>query len=309
VLVVLRLQDGLAVAMEADPDGEANDCPLVAGLLGQVRSLVPGTRLFIADRQFCGSEQLAEFAQDGDHFLVRRTTTAQFMPDPDRPAREGVDHRGRHYVDCRGTLYKGAKARRVRQITLTRPGEETVILVTDLIDEETFPATDLLDAYLMRWGIERVFQQITEVFSLRSLIGGSPEAVVFQCGFCLLLYNALRVVRDILAVTHCREPETVSLEQIFCDTRDQLTTLRVMGIMDKIVVELTRPMTDEQAHSQMAHLLGETWSNRWLKAPPKKRAPTRKKTKKSGAHTSVLRAKEAYERQKATRDKTGPRRR
>ena len=304
VLVALRLQDGLAVTMEADPDGEANDCPLVAGLLAQVRSIVPGTRLFIADRQFCGAEQLDQFAQDGDHFLVRRTTVAQFTPDPDRPAREGVDHLGRHYVDCCGTLYKGAKTRRVRQITLTRPGEETIILVTDLIDEDRFPATDLLDAYLARWGIERVFQQITEVFSLRSLIGGSPEAVVLQCGFCLLLYNALRVVRDILAVTHSREPETVSLEQVFYDTRDQFTTLRVMGVMDKILVELTRPMTDEQARSGMTQLLGGTWSNRWLKAPPKKRAPTRKKIKESGAHTSVLRAKEAHERQTARRDET-----
>ena len=88
VLVALRIQGGLAVALEADPDGEANDGPLVAGLLAQVRSVVSGTRLFIADRQFCGAEQLDSFAQDGDHFLVRRTTTASFTPDPDRPARE-----------------------------------------------------------------------------------------------------------------------------------------------------------------------------------------------------------------------------
>lgn len=304
VLVALRLEDGLAVALEANPDGEANDCPLVAGLLAQVRCVVPGQRLFIADRQFCGSEQLDQFAQDGDHFLVRRTTTAQFTPDPDRAAYEGTDRRGRRYVDCQGTLYKGSKARHVRQITLTRPGEETIVLVTDLIDEETFPATDLLEAYLMRWGIENVFQQITEVFSLQSLIGGTPEAVVFQCGFCLLLYNALRVVRDILAQTHSREPEAVSLEQVFCDIRDQFTTLRVMGVMETIVTELTRPMTDEQARSQMAQLLSLTWSDRWLKAPPKKKASPRKKTTKSGAHTSVLRAKEAYEQQKAKQQKT-----
>lgn len=303
VLVALRLEDGLAVALEANPDGEANDCPLVAGLLAQVRQVVQGTRLFIADRQYCGAEQLDQFAEDGDHYLVRRTTTARFTPDPDRTASEGTDSRGRHYVDCVGTLYTGAKARRVRQITLTRPGEETIILVTDLLDEETFPATDLLDAYLMRWGIESVFQQITEVFSLESLIGGSPEAVVFQCGFCLLLYNALRVVRDILAETHSREPETVSLEQVFCDTRDQFTTLRVMGVLEKTRAECSRPMTDEQARSELTKLLGGTWSNRWLKAPAKKKAPPRKKTKKSGAHTSVLRAKQAYEKRRSRRDK------
>lgn len=305
VLVALRLQSGLAVALEADPDGETNDCPLVAGLLAQVRSTLPGTRLFIADRQFCGAEQLDLFARDGDHFLVRRTTTASFTPDPDRPARDGVDRRGRRYFDRRGTLYKGAKARRVRQITLARPGEETIILVTDLLDEEAFPATDLLEAYLMRWGIERVFQQITEVFSLRSLIGGSPEAVVFQCGFCLLLYNALRVVRDILAAAHSREPEAISLEQVFCDARDQFTTLRVTGVMQKAVGMQARPTTDEQVRSRMAQLLGGAWSDRWLKAPPKKKGPTRKKAKRSGAHTSVLRAKQAYEKLKPKRGKQG----
>jgi hypothetical protein len=307
VLVALRLPNGLAVALEAHPDGEANDCPLVSGLLTRVRSVVPGTRLFIADRQYCGAVQLDQFAQDRDHFLVRRTTTAVFTPDPNRPAREGVDHRGRHYVDCQGTLYKGAKARRVPQITLMRPGEEAIVLVTDLLDEEAFPATDLLEAYLMRWGIERVFQQITEVFCLQRLIGSSPEAAVFQCGFCLLLYNALRVVRDIRAVAHCREPETISLEQVFCDTRDQLSALRIMGVTKKLTDALTVPMTDEQVRAEMTQLLRSTWSNRWLKAPPKKKGPQRKKSKQSGAHTSVIRAKRAYEEQKSKCDKPGRR--
>jgi Transposase DDE domain len=298
VLVALRLEDGLAVAMEADPDGEANDCPLVGGLLTEVRRMVPGPRLFIADRQFCGADQLDQFSQDGDHFLVRRTTTARFTPDADSRTREGVDRRGRSYVECRGTLFTGPRARRVRQITLARPGEETIILVTDLRDEGAFPADDLLEAYLMRWGIESVFQQITEVFSLEGLIGCSPEAVVFQCAFCLLLYNAIRVVRDILAVTHMREPQSVSLEQVFDDTRDQFTTLRVMKMLGKLTAALNRSMTDGEVRSRIEQLLGATWSNRWLKAPPKKKAPRRQKPKKSGAHTSVHRAKEAYEEKK-----------
>jgi hypothetical protein len=187
----------------------------------------------------------------------------------------------------------------VRQITLTRPGEETITLVTDLLDQAIYPAADLLEAYLLRWGIERVFQQITEVFSLESLIGSSPEAVVFQCSFCLLLYNALRVVRDIIAEMHSREPESVSIEQVFCDTRDQFTTLRVMGLLEKTHAECSQPKTDDQARAALTKLLRGTWSNRWLKAPPKKKVPARQKPTKSGAHTSVLRAKQAYIERKA----------
>ena len=39
--------------------------------------------------------------------------------------------------------------------------------MTDLLDEQAYPAEDLLAVYLKRWEIERVFQKITEVFELR----------------------------------------------------------------------------------------------------------------------------------------------
>ena len=57
----------------------------------------------------------------------------------------------------------------MRQIHLVRPGEEELYLVTDLLDEQKYPAEDLLAVYLKRWGIERVFQKITEVFHLERL--------------------------------------------------------------------------------------------------------------------------------------------
>jgi len=42
----------------------------------------------------------------------------------------------------------------VRRITLYRPGEKDVILVTNLCDAAAVPAVDLLEVYLNRWGIE-----------------------------------------------------------------------------------------------------------------------------------------------------------
>lgn len=62
-------------------------------------------------------------------------------------------------------------------------------------DAAQYPANALFDLYLARWGIERVFQQITEVFHLQTLIGTTPQGTVFQCAFCLLLYNLGQVVR------------------------------------------------------------------------------------------------------------------
>lgn len=75
------------------------------------------------------------------------------------------DHRRRRYV------------RRMR--AKRGGGQEERILLTDLGDAEAYPAADLLQVYLERWGIERIFQQVTEVFQLRSLIGSSPRATIF----------------------------------------------------------------------------------------------------------------------------------
>jgi Transposase DDE domain len=306
VLVGLRLDTAEAIAFHADPDGEANDCPLVPGLLPQIRSRTPGPRLFIADRQFCGTDQLDLFAAEGDHYLVRRTTTARFTPDPDRPSREGVDTRGRRYVEAWGELGTGIKRRYVRQITLERRGEETITLVTDLLDGEMFPATDLLDAYLMRWQIERVFQQITEVFALESLIGSTPEAVVFQCAFCLLLYNVLQMVRGLLAEIKEHEPEKISTEQVFNDTRRELVSLATLGDTEMITEHVGALATPERIRARLVELLSTTWSARWLKAKAKKKASPRDQARKSGAHTSVSRAQQAYnEAKKQKRNPTG----
>jgi IS4 transposase len=116
----------------------------------------------------------------------------------------------------------------VRALTLQRPGEEDLILVTDLLAADAYPADDLLELYARRWGIERVFQQVTEVFALEGLIGGSPEATVFQFAFCLLLYNLIHVVRARVAAAQQREPETISVENLFDDVRRELMAWNLM---------------------------------------------------------------------------------
>lgn len=118
-------------------------------------------------------------------------------PGPDKPVRRGSDRQGRSYQEEQGTFGGEQNKHRcsVRRITLHRPGEETVVLFTDLLDEKAYPAEDLLALYLARWTIERVFQQITAVFDLRRLIGTAPKGTLFQLAFCLLLYNQIQVVR------------------------------------------------------------------------------------------------------------------
>jgi Transposase DDE domain len=299
-LVALALDSGLAVAMSAHPDGEINEIRLVPDVLPQVRQAVSGTRLWVADRQFCDLEQTARFTAEGDHFLVRYHPKVQFHADPTRPAQCGRDRRGHNYVEEWGWLGSERDRRRryVRRITLERPGQEDVILVTDLIDPLLAPAVDLLELYLGRWGIERMFQQVTEVFRLQRLIGGSPQATVFQCAFCLLLYNVVQVVRAYVAVARGYEPERISTEKLFYDVQRELITWSVLGEPVVRVTGFERPGTVSMLMRRLKDLLGAVWTDRWLKASVKKCSspPTRRKLR--GGHSSVHRILENHRNQR-----------
>jgi hypothetical protein len=295
-LVALELRSGLVVAMATEPDGESNDAKLVPPLLPQVRTRVAGPRLWVADRQFGDLTQTAAFATGEDHFVVRYHPKTHFCPGPTRPAQQGRDPQGRVWVEDWGWLgCERAKHRRfVRRITLYRPGEETVSLITDLLDAAQYPAPDLLSLYLARWGIERVFQQVTEVFHLQALIGTTPQGTVFQCAFCLLLYNLLQVVRAYVATAQARPPETISTELLFDDVQRQLVALTEL-VPPPAVEPLFEPLpSPDRVEQQLTRLLAAVWTPRWLKAPVKKpKAPATRKAVK-GNQTSVYRLLAEY---------------
>jgi Transposase DDE domain len=289
-LVALHLAQGLAVAMACHPDGETNDAKLVPALLEQLRPLWPdAVVLYIADRQFCDLNQTAEFVQGDHHFLVRYHTKTGFHADAERPAREGIDSQGRTYREQWGWLGReGHKKRRyVRFITLYRPGEEEISVVTDLLDADLYPASDLLDLYLARWGIERVFQKITDVFHLENLIGTTPEGTLFQLAFCLLLYNQIQVVRSYVATAQQRPVETISTELLFDDVHRQLVALDELVPTAEVIELCDIPRTAAGVRQRLTKLLRPVWSERWVKAPRRKRSPQPKSGKRD--HTSVYR--------------------
>jgi IS4 transposase len=113
----------------------------------------------------------------------------------------------------------------VRRITLTRPGDEPLEMVADLLEIDRYPANDLLELYRKRWGIESVFQKIDDVFHLTHLIGSSPKAVIFQAVFGMVVCNLLQVVQAIIAVTPRRPPSTFSTHDLFKDLHGQLNAL------------------------------------------------------------------------------------
>jgi hypothetical protein len=274
-LVALELSSGLALAMATSLDGDTNEASLVPDLLPQVQAQRTGI-LWLGDRQFCDLTQPRAFTgRSGDHFVVRYHPRSKYCPDASRPAQTGKDEHGRTYVEDWGWL--GApnnKDRRyVRRVTLRRPGQEDVILITDLLDAATYLATDLLALYLMRWGIERVFQQITEVFHLQRLIGTTPQGTLFQLAFCLLLYNLIQVIRAYVAEGAILELAGISTELLFDDVRRQLIALHEVVEAAHIVALVPGALSAAALAERLRQLLHGIWTPRWLKAPAKNKQP------------------------------------
>ncbi len=299
-LVALELRSGVVVAMATHADGETNDAKLVPALLPQVRAQVQGNRLWVADRQFCDLTQPAAFLQAGDHCLVRYHPKTPFCPDPTGPAQRGQDAQGRVWEQDWGWLgsEKSKQRRFMRRVTLYRPGEETIMLLTDLLDATLFPATDLLDLYLARWSIERVFQQITEVFHLQTLIGTTPQGTVFQFAFCVLLYNLVQVVRAYVATAQVRPVPTISTELLFDDVHRQLVAVTELVPAEQLAAVVPVLPTEETLREQLTRLLATIWTPRWLKQPSTKRKAPAPQTSSRGNHTSVFRVVTGYHKQR-----------
>ncbi len=296
VLVALAMRPGLAIAMNASLDAERNDCPLVPDAVRQVRQKVAGRGiLFMADRQMCDLGLMALFTLRQDHFLVRYNRTLSFHPDPARPPRHGTDARGRSFVQewgWAGAASQRGRRRYVRRITLARgPGAEDVILVTDLLDEQRYPAADLLEAYRQRWGIEQVFQQVTEVFNLRQLIGTRPQAIIFQAALCFVLYNLIQVVRCHVAHAGERAAESVSTQKLFEDVAAELTAWSKLGVTPALTQHVRELGLAGNPLAMRRHLqrrLGRLWRNRWAKSPSRPRPGGQRRTVRvKGGRSSV----------------------
>ena len=300
---------GLALAMHAHPDGDANDVRFVSELVPLVREQVPGPRLWLADSAFCDLVQPGHFtAEDGDHFLVRYHPKVKFHRDTKTPRQKGKTAKGQTYIEQWGWLGSERDKRRryVRMITLKCPGKKRdVILVTDLLDADSYPAEDLLWLYSERWGIEDMFQKVTEVFALQGLIGGTPRACIFQFAFCLLLYNMIQVVRGYIAQAQNREPDEISLEKLFDDIEQQLIAWNVM-FDPEVTINYFEQMPDLRSLRARLHtLLGSTWSNTWIKSPKQERHGKTPK-KQARTHNSVYRILRDHSRKKRNKQRGSP---
>ena len=286
-LVAVDARSGLALAMNDSIDGMSNDVPLVPGLMDQLRQLLAGPILSVWDRQFDDVLTMRHLCKrEGDGFVVRaKQSHACFAVES---SVESIDGQGRRVLDQVGVLGRGKRTMRLRRITLWRgPDEEDVVLLTNLLDRQSFCAADVLALYKQRWGIEQVFQQVTQTFSLEHLIGCQPRAVLFQFSFCLLLYNLMQVLKAYVAEDGKVLAGVVSMYYLFNDVRRELSAwaYHTDGSWPR---SRRDPL---QMRSRLRELLQDSWNAvAYTKASDKKPRPKPKpKPLLHGGHTSVQR--------------------
>ena len=120
-----------------------------------------------------------------------------------------------------------------------------------------------------------MFLQVTQVFDLRHLIGGTAQATVFQAGFCLLIYNLTVAIRGYVAETAGVDPAEVSLGLLFEDLRFDLTAWsEVIGPDATADVLAATPLVGVDALRQyLRRIVSGVWEDRWGKATTRARAP------------------------------------
>ena len=163
-----------------------------------------------------------------------------------------------------------------------------------MLDAAPYPAVDLLELYLARWGSERVFQPITEVFHRQRLIGTTRQGTGFQLAFCLLLYNLIPVVRTYVAEGVKRAVDRVSSELLFEDVRRQWIARNEVLAPEAIVPLVARGLTLPPLRQRLQELLPPLWTERWQKAAPnKRRLPPRRTAKRehASAYRLILQAR------------------
>jgi hypothetical protein len=280
-LVAYSFNQGLILDFYGDEDGDANDVKYVPDLVERLRPQTPGRRLWIADAQFSFACYLAQLNAAGDDFVVRLSGAVAFTPDGSRPARPGTDSDGRRYVEDWGTLReKGGRRQQVRRITVERPGQKPLVVVTSLLEADRYPARDLLDLYRLRPDIEVVFQRITAVFALRELIGSTPKATLFQLALCFVLYNVLQLVRAYVASNNGKRMDEVSPQKLLEDVRDELAAGYKLVGSAGLAAALGGAMAGEELRAWLEARL-DLWSPRWVKGKRRRNRPP-KPARRSG---------------------------
>jgi hypothetical protein len=270
-------------------DGHAQE----RSLLPEVLNTVERDDLWIADRNFCTIGFLAGIAARGGSFIIRQHGQLQGKPVGKREfkgkATMGtVYEQGLHITDSAGQTLP------LRRITVklrkaTRDGDREIHILTSVPARDA-DARKVAELYAKRWGIETMFQELTETLTCEVRTLGYPNAALF--GFCLALmaYHAVSVIKAALRAAHGRE-------KVEKEVSGYYLALELRQTYEGMMIAIPEPHWTKfrkLTASQMAEVLKELAANvnlrRYKKSPRGPKKPPPKKSKyKNGGHVSTAR--------------------
>jgi hypothetical protein len=209
-------------------------------LFDQLRPDLRSNDLVVADRGFCSYAQLALLQDAGVQALFRlhqgrpgngrrtrfkklkKLGKGDWLVEWTRPGTKP-----KYMTEADFAKVPQRLIVRIIKVVITAPGmrTRTVLLVSTLLDPQTYPAGELADLYLQRWRIELTFRDLKTVMRMDVLRCKSPEMVQKEIVMHFIAHNLIRLLMQEAALTWSVPLERISFKGTLDTFREFLLAL------------------------------------------------------------------------------------
>lgn len=138
--------------------------------------------VLVLDRNFHDYALLAQTVQSGRDVIVRCTRNGlravrEFWESDAQEAQVELSVSQSTKTRRRVRAQELPTSIRVRLLKYILPTGETEVLLTTLLDSQTFPREDIYQVYGWRWGQETYFGRIKSIFEVERFSGNTPEVI------------------------------------------------------------------------------------------------------------------------------------
>ena len=186
-------------------------------LARQLLPLIHQKDILLADRYYCSYFLIAQVLAQGADLITRLHGARNY--DFRRGHRLGE---GDHivelvkppipkwmYQETYDSIPETLKLREMKSAHKDEHGDE-VIIVTTLLKPETYPRSEVLGAYRLRWNVELDLRSLKTVMGMDILSCKSPEMIEKEVWTYILAYNLIRQLICQAAEKHKVEPRRIS---------------------------------------------------------------------------------------------------
>nr|WP_308605778.1 transposase [Massilia sp. DJPM01] len=137
------------------------------------------------------------------------------------------------------------KPQRVRLVRNVSPSGEQRVLMTNLFDEEIYPAECFAELYHKRWGIEEAFKRLKHRLNLEHVTGLSQQAVAQDVAAKIVCDN-LQAIVALTAHADADRPESTRVNHAYAHTalKPLMPIFLLGGQIGRKVARLLRGLLD-----------------------------------------------------------------